>query len=146
MVHRGVRRECPECGKVLSDLWKHMRTVHGLYRRRAKIPKDQILGGGGSPGDDNDVSLNDVSNVVSPSKSSSDNESQPPPLVVAAASLATPDMKKNIQNNNSNNNSNNKKNNNVKTNKNKRKSSPPVKVKMSFNSSKLAKKVKTGKS
>jgi hypothetical protein len=42
MVHRGVRRECPECGKVLSDLWKHMRTVHGLYRRRAKIPKEQV--------------------------------------------------------------------------------------------------------
>jgi hypothetical protein len=144
MVHRGVRRECPECGKVLSDLWKHMRTVHGLYRRRAKIPKDQVLGGGGSTGEDNDVSLNDVSNVVSPSKSSSDNESPPMPLIVSATSLATPEMKKSIQNNNSSNTI--KKNNNVKANKNKRKSSPPVKVKMSFNSSKLAKKVKTGKS
>ena len=41
-VHKGVRKECPECGKVLSDLWKHMRTVHGHYRRRAKIPKDAL--------------------------------------------------------------------------------------------------------
>ena len=29
MVHKGVRKECEVCGKVLSDLWKHMRTVHG---------------------------------------------------------------------------------------------------------------------
>ena len=28
--------------KVLSDLNKHMRTVHGTYRRKAKIPKDMI--------------------------------------------------------------------------------------------------------
>lgn len=41
-VHQGVRRACPECGKVLSDLWKHMRTVHGFYRRKAKIPKDSL--------------------------------------------------------------------------------------------------------
>lgn len=39
---RGVRKECPECGKVLSDLWKHMRTVHGFYRRRVKIPKEAL--------------------------------------------------------------------------------------------------------
>ena len=28
--------------QVLSDLNKHMRTVHGTYRRKAKIPKDMI--------------------------------------------------------------------------------------------------------
>ena len=28
--------------QVLSDLNKHMRTVHGTYRRKAKIPKDLI--------------------------------------------------------------------------------------------------------
>ena len=27
---------------MLSDLNKHMRTVHGTYRRKAKIPKDLI--------------------------------------------------------------------------------------------------------
>ena len=42
MVHKGVRKECEVCGKVLSDLWKHMRTVHGQYRRRTKIPKDGL--------------------------------------------------------------------------------------------------------
>ena len=40
----GVRRECKICGKVLSDLWKHMRTVHGQYRRKVKIPKDEVFG------------------------------------------------------------------------------------------------------
>ena len=30
------------CFKVLSDLNKHMRTVHGTYRRKAKIPKELI--------------------------------------------------------------------------------------------------------
>ena len=39
----GVRRECKICGKVLSDLWKHMRTVHGQYRRKVKIPKDEVF-------------------------------------------------------------------------------------------------------
>ena len=42
MVHEGVRKKCSICNKVLSDLNKHMRTVHGTYRRRAKIPKDLI--------------------------------------------------------------------------------------------------------
>lgn len=42
MVHEGVRKECPICKKVLSDLNKHMRTVHGTYRRKAKIPKEAI--------------------------------------------------------------------------------------------------------
>ena len=42
MVHEGVRKKCEICNKVLSDLNKHMRTVHGTYRRRAKIPKDLI--------------------------------------------------------------------------------------------------------
>ena len=28
--------------KVLSDLNRHMRNVHGIYRRKAKIPKDMI--------------------------------------------------------------------------------------------------------
>ncbi len=28
--------------QVLSDLWKHMRTVHGFYRRRTKIPKEEL--------------------------------------------------------------------------------------------------------
>jgi len=42
MVHEGVRKECPVCKKVLSDLNKHMRTVHGTYRRKAKIPKEAI--------------------------------------------------------------------------------------------------------
>merc|ERR1719322_1572270 len=42
MVHEGVRKKCTICNKVLSDLNKHMRTVHGTYRRRAKIPKDLI--------------------------------------------------------------------------------------------------------
>lgn len=42
MVHEGVRKECPVCNKVLSDLNKHMRTVHGTYRRKAKIPKESI--------------------------------------------------------------------------------------------------------
>jgi hypothetical protein len=131
MVHRGVRRECPECGKVLSDLWKHMRTVHGLYRRRAKIPKEKALGGAdGKPG-------LGVSDVASPSKSSSDNESPP----VSAPS--TPVVKSSAVSNN--NNSGGKKNNNVSKSKNKRKSSPPVKVKMSFNVGKSAKKSKMSK-
>lgn len=43
-VHKGIRRECKICGKVLSDLWKHMRTVHGQYRRKVKIPKDEVFG------------------------------------------------------------------------------------------------------
>ena len=43
MVHKGVRKKCPDCGKVLSDLWKHMRTIHGHYRRRVKIPKEEAL-------------------------------------------------------------------------------------------------------
>ncbi len=55
-----MRKACPECGKVLSDLWKHMRTVHGHYRRRAKIPKEELdlssevlqNGGGGVNGVD----------------------------------------------------------------------------------------------
>ena len=38
-----MRKKCPECGKVLSDLWKHMRTMHGQYRRRAKISKEEAL-------------------------------------------------------------------------------------------------------
>ena len=42
MVHEGVRKKCEICNKVLSDLNKHMRTVHGTYRRKAKIPKDLI--------------------------------------------------------------------------------------------------------
>ena len=42
MVHEGVRKKCSICHKVLSDLNKHMRTVHGTYRRRAKIPKELI--------------------------------------------------------------------------------------------------------
>ena len=43
MVHQGMRKKCPECGKVLSDLWKHMRTMHGQYRRRTKISKEEAL-------------------------------------------------------------------------------------------------------
>lgn len=42
MVHEGVRKKCSICNKVLSDLNKHMRTVHGTYRRKAKIPKELI--------------------------------------------------------------------------------------------------------
>ena len=42
MVHEGVRKKCEICNKVLSDLNKHMRTVHGTYRRKAKIPKELI--------------------------------------------------------------------------------------------------------
>lgn len=53
MVHKGVRKECEICGKVLSDLWKHMRTVHGQYRRKAKIPKDNE-GGEEDDEDEND--------------------------------------------------------------------------------------------
>ena len=30
--------------QVLSDLNKHMRTVHGTYRRRTKIPREQLTG------------------------------------------------------------------------------------------------------
>ena len=41
-VHNGERKACPVCGKVLSDLWKHMRTVHGQYRRKTKIPKEEL--------------------------------------------------------------------------------------------------------
>ena len=37
-------RACGVCGKVLSDLWKHMRTVHGQYRRKLKIPKEEVFG------------------------------------------------------------------------------------------------------
>ena len=154
MVHRGLRRECPECGKVLSDLWKHMRTVHGLYRRRAKIPKDKL---GNSDGNESSPSKSvydfDVSteSPSTPKKNSSDVE------------IHSPELKTSFHNNNGNSL---KKNNNVKAaattaesratpadsgpssaaSKNKRKSSPPVKVKMSFNSAKAAKKVKTGKS
>jgi len=43
-VHKGIRHACTICGKVLSDLWKHMRTVHGQYRRKVKIPKDEVFG------------------------------------------------------------------------------------------------------
>jgi len=51
MVHEGVRKKCEICNKVLSDLNKHMRTVHGTYRRRAKIPKE-LIGEIGSPDSD----------------------------------------------------------------------------------------------
>ena len=40
MVHEGVREECPVCHKVLCDLYKHMRIVHGTYQRKAKLPRD----------------------------------------------------------------------------------------------------------
>ena len=40
MVHEGVREECPLCHKVLCDLYKHMRLVHGTYQRKAKLPRD----------------------------------------------------------------------------------------------------------
>lgn len=123
MVHRGVRRECPECGKVLSDLWKHMRTVHGQYRRRAKIPKENVVGPDGN-------------NVVttSPTKSSTSEADVTPRTSLQMKSTPI-----------SNNNNVGKK---VGTavSKNKRKSSPPVKVKMSFNFSKSGKKTKLAKS
>jgi len=51
MVHEGVRKKCEICNKVLSDLNKHMRTVHGTYRRRAKIPKE-LIGEIGNPDSD----------------------------------------------------------------------------------------------
>ena len=126
MVHRGVRRECPECGKVLSDLWKHMRTVHGQYRRRAKIPKDNVAGSEGKNG-----------TPTTPSKSSSDAEVSP---------KTSPQVKPTPI---SNNNTVGKKvsGGGGGSAKNKRKSSPPVKVKMAFNFSKSSgKKPKLGKS
>ena len=42
MVHEGVRKKCSVCNKFLSDLNKHMRAVHGTYKRKAKIPKELI--------------------------------------------------------------------------------------------------------
>ena len=122
-----------------------MRTVHGLYRRRAKIPKDKL---GNSDG-----------NESSPTKSVYDfdmsTDSPTPQQNSSDVEIPSQEMKTSFHNNNGNS----RKNNNVKAtaelgstaaataaSKNKRKSSPPVKVKMSFNSAKAAKKAKAGKS
>ena len=42
MVHERVRKKCEICNKLLADLHGHMRSVHGIFRRKAKIPKDLI--------------------------------------------------------------------------------------------------------
>ena len=142
MVHRGVRRECPECGKVLSDLWKHMRTVHGQYRRRVKIPKEKVVGADGKT----------VVVGSTPTKGSSDIEVSPTSSPDLKSTTATP-MPMTPTTPTVNNNNVGKKNvvsggGSVDSNKskNKRKSSPPVKVKMSFNFAKSGKKQRSGKS
>ena len=137
MVHRGVRRECPECGKVLSDLWKHMRTVHGQYRRRVKIPKEKVVGADGKT----------VVVGSTPTKGSSDIEVSPTSSPDLKSTTATP-MPTTPTVNNNNVGKKNVVSGSVDSNKskNKRKSSPPVKVKMSFNFAKSAKKQRSGKS
>lgn len=99
-VHKGVRKECVLCGKVLSDLWKHMRTVHGKYRRKTKIPKDEVFG------------------ATAGNKHPETAEQSPPE---EAAKHKKP-VKKPLQTKNSL----------TKSSPNKRKTSLPLKVKMSF--------------
>eukprot|EP00095_Tigriopus_kingsejongensis_P009653 maker-scaffold440_size170678-snap-gene-0.28 protein:Tk09653 transcript:maker-scaffold440_size170678-snap-gene-0.28-mRNA-1 annotation:"zinc finger protein" len=80
MVHKGVRRACSECGKVLSDLWKHMRTVHGFYRRRAKIPKESL----------DMQSVTDILTSPAPDMKPKTPNSSPPPMISPGGSLEMP--------------------------------------------------------
>ena len=42
-VHDGQRKKCNICGKVLADMPKHMRVIHGEYRRKPKYPKSSTV-------------------------------------------------------------------------------------------------------
>ena len=42
-VHEGQRKKCNICGKILADMPKHMRAMHGEYRRKPKYLKPSIV-------------------------------------------------------------------------------------------------------
>ena len=93
----GVRRECKICGKVLSDLWKHMRTVHGQYRRKVKIPKDEVFG---SPSNSTAAPLPTVAETTSISdKTFEQINSKSPSPELPDMLTNVPDMKTNTSQN-----------------------------------------------
>lgn len=139
-VHKGVRRKCQICGKVLSDLWKHMRTVHGQYRRKIKIPKEEIFAtvsnGHSSSGSDvmanlslpNLTSLAGNFEFVDTSAETGDFEEEQNPLAVSVSF----GVGQNVVGNSSVKASEVKSPLSVLKSPNKRKSSAPLKVKMPF--------------
>ena len=109
----------------------------GQYRRRVKIPKEKVVGADGKT----------VVVGSTPTKGSSDIEVSPTSSPDLKSTTATP-MPTTPTVNNNNVGKKNVVSGSVDSNKskNKRKSSPPVKVKMSFNFAKSGKKQRSGKS
>ncbi len=127
-VHKGIRRECKICGKVLSDLWKHMRTVHGQYRRKIKIPKEEVFGTNGSNSGPSQNPLMLETSSISLNEFEEHLEDQ-----IALPMLPLPlNLQSNLQNSEKKNLQNSNSENQKKKSGSKRKSSSPLKVKMPF--------------